>query len=61
MERMNQYLPAYQTQALRELRQRTDLSVAEWMRKMIDHCLQPKVLNELLPPMSGHLSIRREG
>jgi hypothetical protein len=43
---------------LRELSLRTDLSMAEWMRRMLDHCLAEPVLNQLAPAWSGQLNNR---
>ena len=42
---------------LREVSEQTSLSVSEVMRRMYDHCLQPVVLNQLVPSMSGQINV----
>lgn len=59
---MNQWMPDHQCDALRALSRRSDLTMSEWLRRMVDHCLQEPVLNGLLPSMSGTLAASlREG
>mgnify|MGYP001586938713 CR=1 FL=1 len=53
MQRLNQYMPPRQVQALRQASQQSSYSVAELMRRMIDHCLQPQVFGALFPTLSG--------
>lgn len=42
---------------LRELSERASLSQAEILRRMLDHCLQEPVLNQLVPSLSGYLAL----
>lgn len=42
---------------LRMLSDKTDLSVAEVLRRMVDHCCREDVLNELFPRCSGRLDL----
>ncbi len=45
------------SERLRDLSEVTQLSQAELLRRMMDQCFQEKVLNELVPAMSGQLSL----
>jgi hypothetical protein len=47
-----------QIETLQELKERTDIGVSDWVRQLLDYSLQPKVLNEIKPTMSGYLSVQ---
>jgi hypothetical protein len=54
-QRMNFILPDRYAQELRQVAQQTGLTLTEVLRRMMDHCLQGPVLNQLVPCMSGSL------
>lgn len=47
----------HRMQSLKSLSQQADLSVAELLRRMIDHCTSPKVVNEFFPTLSGQIHL----
>jgi len=58
MNRYNFFLPDRQIDAIKTIVQKTDISsTAEMLRRMIDHCLQSRVLDEIVPSMSGRLNL----
>ena len=61
MERLNFFATSGEVSKLRLLSERTEFTLSDWLRRMIDYCLQDRVLNELLPSMSGSVSVRAGG
>mgnify|MGYP001426112177 CR=1 FL=1 len=59
-QHLNQRWPERQASLLRHLSRQTDLSVAELLRRMVDHCCTPPVLNTLLPALSGSVTLPQE-
>lgn len=49
------WIPDQQMARLRSVSTETGITVSELMRRMYDYCLQGKVLNELVPAMSGQI------
>ncbi len=50
-------MPDRHRNGLREMSDQTELSVSELLRRMVDHCFQPAVTNDMLPCMSGRITI----
>lgn len=59
MRNYNQRMPERQIDALRALREQTGLSVSELIRRMFDYCIRDHVFNEIVPAMSGQVSVGR--
>lgn len=57
MERLNFFFPGRQAEGLRSLAHQTELSSSELLRRMVDYCLKGNVLNELVPQLSGNISL----
>lgn len=53
MYHVNSYIPDRQGVELQSLRERSGLSLSEIIRRLIDYGLQERVLNEIVPSMSG--------
>lgn len=51
-----QKLPDSYHATLFHLKEQTDLTVAEILRRMMGHCFQKEVLNHLFPQSSGSLT-----
>ena len=49
--------PERQHRDFQSLKEQTELSIAELMRRMFDHCLQTNLMNEIVPNMSGRLTV----
>ena len=47
--------PDRQWQTLTEIAHRTDLKIADVLRRSLDHLLQEKLVNEVFPAMSGQI------
>ena len=56
MTRHNFFLPDRQINSLKQVAEVTSLTTAELLRRLIDHGLQERSLNEVVPNMSGYLS-----
>jgi hypothetical protein len=52
-------LPDRQIEALKDLKVQTGITSSEWLRRMIDYCLQDQILNQLAPALSGHISVSK--
>ena len=50
-------LPDERYDALRELKEQTQMPVAALLRLMVLHCTQQHVFNEMLPSMSGQVQL----
>lgn len=57
MYHLNSYIPDRQGQELQSLKERSGLSLSELIRRILDNSLREHVLNDIIPPMSGHLNI----
>ena len=53
----NMMLPQRHERSLRSVSNQTGLSLAELVRRFIDHCLQGDALNVIVPSMSGRLEV----
>jgi hypothetical protein len=53
MVRKNFFLPARHIDLLCSLSEQTGLAEADWIRRALDYIAQEKVLNEIVPGMSG--------
>lgn len=51
-------LPSRQVDNLKLLSEMTGSSVSDWIRKFIDYGMQDRSLNEIIPWMSGSISVR---
>jgi len=58
-KRYNQYMETYQIDKFESLRNQTGISVSELMRRMFDLCLTDNVVNQIIPCMSGQISVGR--
>ena len=45
--------------SLRGVADQVGMTASELLRRMLDHCLQPRVLGELVPALSGQLRVGR--
>lgn len=61
MPRCNYTLGERHDRVLHQLSAQTGTSMSEWVRRMLDYCTQPRVLNEMVPCLSGQIQIRTEG
>lgn len=59
MYHVNSYLPDRQGESLQKLKDLTGLSISEFTRRLFDYGLQEKVLDEIIPTMSGQLQLNR--
>lgn len=60
MVRFDLFVTAQQREDVRRLSERTGLTAAELMRRMIDHGTQEQTLNALVPNYSGQLTLRSQ-
>ena len=44
-------------EALRRVSSQAGLTMSELLRRMMDHCFQERVVNELVPAMSGTIVV----
>lgn len=51
----------WQQQSFDRLHGQTGLTKSELMRRMFDYCLQEFVINQLVPTMSGSLTVAKNG
>ena len=61
MPRCNYMVGEHHDQVLHQLSAQTGTSMSEWVRRMLDYCTQPQVLNTMVPCLSGQIQIRAEG
>lgn len=54
--RLHIVMPQRQDDALRGLESVTGLNKSDLVRRMMDHCTQPQVLNAMFPNLSGHMN-----
>ncbi len=59
MEKFLFHLPTRQKEEFQNLSNETGEPIAELMRRMFDYCFQERVLNELVPAMSGSLGVQK--
>ena len=60
MVRFDLYVTSQQREEIRIRSEQTGLTAAELLRRMMDYCSQETVMNQLVPNMSGYLSIGRK-
>jgi uncharacterized protein YidB (DUF937 family) len=53
LHRYNWVIDTGQKELLEALAERTGYSESEILRRLLDHCLRPKVVDQMLPRMSG--------
>jgi len=57
MNRINyNFLPQHR-EALQSLSQQTGDSQSLWLRRMIDYCYRPEILNQMIPYASGKIQV----
>lgn len=54
--RLHVMMPQRQDDQLRGLEQATGLNRSDLVRRFVDHCSQPHVLNLMFPTLSGHMN-----
>lgn len=59
MRHLNVQVPDRHRDKMETLQSQTGLTLSELMRRMFDYCLQPQVLNMLVPCMSGQMQTGR--
>lgn len=57
MKLQNLLMPERQPVALKLVSEQVGLTVSEILRRMVDHCLQPKVFFEMIPAVSGAVAM----
>ena len=58
-QQYNLRIPRDVITSFEQLKQQTGITVSELMRMMFCHCMTPPVLNEIVPCMSGSLSVSK--
>ncbi len=58
MYKLNIQILDRQADALKSVTRQTNLGLAEFVRRCLDHCLQERVLNQLVPALSGQLQLQ---
>lgn len=59
MYHYNFYLTDPQKENLWRWAERADVPIADLLRRMVDHCSQGHVLDQIVPSMSGQLAVTK--